>query len=144
MQSTTPPKSRLRILVADDDPILCAMAQETLAELGDVSVAEHGAAAWERLQSEPFDLVLLDLEMPLLDGFDVLKRVRMHDALAGLPVVVLTGRRDHWAIEQAFERGATSFVTKPVNWPLLRHQVRYVLRATDTERRLEVVRSAVA
>ena len=144
MQPTTFSNSPLRILVADDDPILCAMAQHTLAELGEISVAEHGAAAWERLQREAFDLVLLDLEMPLLDGFDVLKRVRMQDALADLPVVVLTGRKDHWAIEEAFDRGATSFITKPVNWPLLRHQVRYVLRAADTERRLEVVRSAVA
>jgi CheY-like chemotaxis protein len=136
-------KARLRILVADDDPILTAMAQDALAEDAGVVVAEDGLTAWDLLQVQPFDLMLCDLEMPRMDGFDVLRRVRADTKLGALPVIVLTGRQDVWAIDRAFEYGATSFITKPVVWPLLRHQVRFVLRCVRADRIIQVARSVV-
>ncbi len=137
-------KAKLRILVADDDPILAAMAQEALAADADVVTAEDGLVAWDLLQTQPFDLMLSDLDMPRMDGFDVLRRVRnAAGRLSTLPVIVLTGRHDVWAIDRAFEYGASSFIAKPVVWPLLRHQVRFVLRCVRADRIIEVARAAV-
>ena len=80
------------------------------------------------------DLVLLDLEMPVMDGFSVLARLRADAATKDLPVSVQTGREDVEAIDRAFRLGATAFVTKPLNWRLLSYQIRYVLRASGAER----------
>jgi DNA-binding response OmpR family regulator len=92
--------------------------------------------ALDVLAQTPFDVVLLDLEMPKLDGFDVLKRLRDERRTAELPVIVVTGREDVGAIDRAYDAGATSFVVKPINWRLLSYQIRFVHRAWKTERGL--------
>ncbi|MFP5296985.1 MAG: PleD family two-component system response regulator, partial [Alphaproteobacteria bacterium] len=88
-----------------------------------------------------YDLVLLDLEMPGMDGFAVLERMREDAALRHVPVVVQTGREDVEAIDRCFHLGAASFVMKPLNWRLLTYQIRYVLRA---ERRATTERVVAA
>jgi len=72
--------------------------------------------------------------MPEMDGFATLKSLRAGDTGSACPVVMITGLQDPGALEQAYEIGATDFVTKPINWTLLRHRLNYVLR-TATERR---------
>ncbi len=129
-----------RILFVDDDPILRAFAQVNLATpTTEIDLAADGAAALESLASTRYDLVLLDLEMPGLDGFEVLSRIRSDPALRDLAVIVQTGREDVEAIDRCFHLGATSFVMKPLNWRLLAYQIRYVLRA---ERHASVGRAA--
>jgi CheY-like chemotaxis protein len=124
-----------RILFVDDDPILREFAQVNLASpTASVDVAENGAVALERL-SEGYDIVLLDLEMPVLDGFDTLAAIRADPRTKDLAVIVQTGREDVEAIDRAFRLGATSFVTKPLNWRLLSYQMLYVLRASRAERK---------
>lgn len=119
-----------RILFVDDDPILREFAQVNLATPSTaIETAADGASALEALRTGAYDLVLLDLEMPGLDGFEVLKRIRSDPALARIAVIVQTGREDVEAIDRCFRLGATSFVMKPLNWPLLSYQIRYVLRA---------------
>lgn len=125
-----------RILFVDDDPILREFAQVNLASpKASVDVAAHGAEALERL-IEGYDIVLLDLEMPVLDGFDTLAAIRQNPRTRDLPVIVQTGREDVEAIDRAFRLGATSFVTKPLNWRLLTYQILYVLRASSAERKV--------
>lgn len=127
-----------KILFVDDDPILRAFAQVNLATpTTQIDLAEDGAAALERLTTARYDLVLLDLEMPGLDGFEVLTRIRNDPSLKDVAVIVQTGREDVEAIDRCFHLGATSFVMKPLNWRLLAYQIRYVLRAerwTTSER----------
>lgn len=126
----------VRILVADDDPIMLEFAVAQLSQPGATIVtADDGEAAWQELvrATEPFDLVLSDLEMPRLTGLGLLDRIRRSPAHAALPVVVITSRDDTFAIDRAYEVGATSFVAKPVNWRLLGYQLRYVLRASAAE-----------
>lgn len=119
-----------RILFVDDDPILRAFAQVNLATpTTEIDLAADGAAALESLATARYDLVLLDLEMPGIDGFEVLSRIRSDPALKDLAVIVQTGREDVEAIDRCFHLGATSFVMKPLNWRLLAYQIRYVLRA---------------
>jgi len=129
---------RVRLLFADDDPILCEFAKVHLAtESGEVITARDGEQAWELIRTQPFDLVLVDLEMPELDGFDLVRRLRAEPRFNDLPVIVVTGREDVSAIDRAFTSGATSFVTKPINWRLLSYQVRFTLRAGRFQSRLE-------
>ncbi|MFZ4531770.1 MAG: response regulator, partial [Alsobacter sp.] len=90
--------------------------------------------AWERLVDTTFDMALIDLDMPRLDGLGLIMRIRSDERLATLPVVVITGRDDLFAIDRAYEVGATSYVTKPLNWRLLSYQLRFVLRADRAAR----------
>lgn len=125
---------RVRILFADDDPILREFAKVHLAtESAGVVTAQDGEDAWDALQAEAFDLLLVDLEMPNLDGFDLVKRMRADPLFRGLPVIVVTGREDISAIDRAFDCGATSFVVKPINWRLLSYQVRFIMRSHRVE-----------
>ena len=126
-----------RILFVDDDPILREFAVVNLStDQATVETAQDGVAALEAIEAAAPDIVLLDLEMPNLDGFEVLRRLRADPRHQHLPIVVVTGREDVDAVDQAFEAGATSFVVKPLNWRLLSHQLRYVHRAARHERQL--------
>ncbi|MEM6774108.1 MAG: EAL domain-containing protein, partial [Pseudomonadota bacterium] len=75
------------------------------------------------------DLVILDIDMPVMDGFTACERIRAIDEGRDLPIVMVTGDEDSRCIERAYEVGATDFVSKPVNWSLLGHRVRYILRS---------------
>ena len=128
-----------RFLFVDDDPILREFAQVNLASAAvEVDVASDGVDALEALARSRYDLLLVDLEMPRMDGFDLLAHVRADPATAHLPVVVQTGREDVEAIDRAFRAGATAFVTKPLNWRLLTYQLRFTLRAGRAEAALRL------
>ena len=130
-----------RILVADDDPVLCELMQAKLTG-PDISVTsvENGAAAWENLNTSKFDLAVIDLSMPELNGFDLINNLRQTPRTVDLPVIVATSREDDEAIHKSFAVGATAFVTKPINWSLFHHQVRFVLRNGEVERELRQAR----
>lgn len=128
-----------RILVADDDPILREFAVAHLATPDTmVETAADGVAALSLMQASAPDIALIDLDMPRMDGFELITRLRADPRLAHLPVIVVTGREDTAAIDRAFEAGATSFTVKPLNWRLLTHQLAYVLRAARTEGELRI------
>jgi DNA-binding response OmpR family regulator len=138
-------REAVRILFVDDDPILREFAVVNLAsEHAVVDTAKDGVAALEAIEANTPDLVLLDLEMPTLDGFGVLKALRADARWRDLPVIVVTGREDVDAVDRAFGAGATSFVVKPLNWRLLSHQLRYVHRMSTNERLLAESREATA
>jgi len=121
----------VRILVVDDDPIQREFAAVYLstpvAEIIAVASAEHGLL---RARNEKFDLVIADYEMPGMNGIDLVKAIRADAQLARLPVIMVTSHEDIGTIDAAYRAGATSFITKPVNWRLLSYQIRYVLRAS--------------
>ena len=125
-----------RLLVIDDDPILREFAKLHLTtDHIEVNVAGDGAEAWSRLNKESFDLALVNLEMPVMDGFELMKLIRSHRTLRHLPIVVVTGLEDMASIDRAYASGATSFALKPLNWRALAHQLSYVLRdARENER----------
>ncbi|RYE64786.1 MAG: response regulator [Oxalobacteraceae bacterium] len=132
-----------RILFIDDDPILREFARVNLAsDQVQIDVAEDGLAALDALERQNYDILLVDLEMPRLDGFGLLSKLRTDARWQHLPVVVESGREDVDAIDRAFQAGATSFVVKPLNWRLLSYQLRFVLRnsrASDALRRSALV-----
>jgi response regulator RpfG family c-di-GMP phosphodiesterase len=73
--------------------------------------------------------VLLDVNMPKLDGFETCKQLRRLPTGETTPVLIITGLDDLESIHQAYDAGATDFTTKPVNWVILRHRARYMIRA---------------
>jgi DNA-binding response OmpR family regulator len=124
----------LRVLVVDDDPILREFASVYLATpTATIDTACDGVAARTSLGQVAYDIVLLDIEMPRLDGFSLLEEIRSDRALRHLPVIMLTGHDDIGSIDRAYQLGANSFATKPVNWRQLSYQIRYVVRTRSAE-----------
>ena len=123
-----------RLLVADDDPILREFAIVHLATpTVEVEVAADGVEALDRLLLGGIDIALVDLDMPRMDGFELIARIRGDAKLQHLPIVVATGREDMVAVDRAYAAGATSFVVKPLNWRVLSHQLAYVLKSGRAE-----------
>ncbi len=120
-----------RILVVDDDPILREFASVYLSTpMAEVETAADASTALDLLLTGKFDIALVDIEMPGLDGFQLVERVRAHEKLRHIPLVMLTVHEGIASIDRAYHLGATSFTTKPVNWRQLSYHLRYVLRAS--------------
>jgi PAS domain S-box-containing protein len=119
-----------RLLIVDDDALLRGMTVKTLRHAGfEVHEAECGASALDLFEHNTFELLLLDVMMPGIDGYEVCRRVRMTPAGAQLPILMLTGLNDTESIRLAYDAGATDFIQKPINWTLLSHRVMYAMRA---------------
>ncbi len=124
--------SKQRVLIVDDDPLIRQMAQKTLQHAGfEVCALDNGYDALDALQRERFNLVLLDVILPTLDGYTICRRLRTLPGAGSVPVIMLTGQNDDRAIEDAYAAGASDFMIKPIPWPLLIHRVRYALRAVE-------------
>lgn len=120
-----------RLLLVDDDLILRGMATQTLRHAGfEVTAVDSGEEGLRVFETEVIDLVLLDVMMPGIDGFEVCSRLRAMPRGAQIPILIMTGLNDAESVESAFRCGATDFVTKPINWTLLGYRVRYSLRAS--------------
>jgi two-component system phosphate regulon response regulator PhoB len=102
-----------RILVADDEPALRALVVVTLGSEYACDEVDSGDAALRRLRDEHYDLVVLDLMMPGLSGFDVLQEMRADERLRDVPVVVMSAWQSAEDTEGALAAGADSFVSKP-------------------------------
>jgi predicted signal transduction protein with EAL and GGDEF domain/FixJ family two-component response regulator len=127
------------VLVADDDPVMRLLMLEMLEGVNlDAIEAEDGAQALKIARDCSPDLILMDVEMPRMDGFAACRAIRDLENGASVPIVMVTGGDDLEAVTSAYEAGATDFVSKPINWPILGHRVLYVLRASDAIVRLRI------
>jgi len=121
------------ILVVDDDPTLRMLVRATLEKAGfEVEDAEDGEAALVKFIKYQPAVILMDVEMPKLNGYDACRRIREDAIGAHVPILMVTGLEDIDSVNRAYSAGATDFLPKPINWPLLSHRVRYVLRASRT------------
>ncbi|MDH3744922.1 MAG: EAL domain-containing protein [Acidobacteriota bacterium] len=119
------------VLVVDDEPVMRVLARESLQQFGfEVIEAENGEEALSVFDELRPDLLLLDVKMPVMNGFETCKCLRASAAGRFTPVLMMTGLDDISAIEQAYETGATDFINKPINWVILGHRVEYMLRAS--------------
>jgi len=127
------------VLVADDDPVMRLLMLEMLESVNlDAIEAEDGVQAVQFARECCPDLILMDVEMPRMDGFAACRAIRDSENGATVPIVMVTGGDDLEAVTNAYEAGATDFVSKPINWPILGHRVLYVLRASDAIVRLRI------
>lgn len=126
---------RIKLLVVDDDTPTRMLLKSILGKQGyQIIEAANGEQAVELFSHEHPDLVLLDVMMPVKDGFSACAEMRSLDHDDGTPVVMLTAADDIEAIDRAFNAGATDFITKPISWPLLSQRVKYALRGSALNR----------
>jgi len=125
------------VLVADDERTTRHLARATLEAAG-FTVVEvgDGQAALDAYAAAAPDIVMLDVEMPRLDGISVCRALRERSDARHVPIVMSTGLDDVRSIEAAYAAGATDFIPKPVNWALLPHRMRYILRSSNASREL--------
>jgi len=128
------------ILVVDDDALTRKMLVRALTSAGyQCSESESGAAAWERVQRKQPSLLLLDLQMPKLNGAELLKRLRAdrNPDIAQIPAIMLTGHGGEESEVLCLEAGADDFVTKPINSDVLRARIETQLRLRSMRRQLQ-------
>ena len=140
-----------KILVVDDDPTMVKLINVNL-KLNNYEVIEalSGGQALEELANEPLDLVVLDIMMPGVDGWEVLKRIRSDQKTEELPVILVTAKTQDSDVIRGWELGADEYVIKPFNPLLLVEVIKMVLDRSYEERlerrkkqkeKLEVLRS---
>ncbi len=121
------------VLVVDDDMAGLLMASEALASAGfEVVEAEDGQEAVEQFIKYKPDVVIMDVVMPRMDGFESCSIIRKSEGGQHVPILMVTGLEDVDSIQKAYEVGATDFVTKPINFFLLPYRVHYMMRAKKT------------
>jgi len=124
------PYQRPVVLIIDDEKLSRKMLSQVLEQSGyQVIEAESGQTGLAQFKTHSPDLVLLDLMMPDMDGYAVCEALRKLQCYQSLPILMLTGLNDVESVNHAFRVGATDFITKPINWPLLGERVRYALRS---------------
>jgi diguanylate cyclase len=135
--SASPPSPAIAI-VADDEDLGRLLLSEAVAQIGlKASTHNNGSTALEAALTQNPAIVLLDVDMPGLDGHAVCRRLRAEPRFANVPIVMVTGHDDSTAIDLAFEAGATDFIAKPVNWALLPRRLGYILRNAAAAERVE-------
>ena len=114
----------MRVLFADDDVIARTLLAAVLADLDhDVTITDDGAKAWDAFREQPFPLVVLDINMPALDGLEVCRRIRMHEAGRDAFVLIVTARDDREDLASVLDAGADDYLTKPTSPENLRARV---------------------
>jgi diguanylate cyclase (GGDEF)-like protein len=125
-------------IIADDEDLGRLLLAETAVASGLAPMSfDNGVAALEAALSQNIAIVLLDVDMPGMDGFAVCRRLRAEARFATVPIVMVTGHEDSAAISRAFDAGATDFISKPVNWALLPRRLAYILRNAAASERIE-------
>ncbi len=128
-----------RALIVDDDPILRSIVKSRLrARVDEIVEASDGLTAWRLLTNESFDLALVDLMMPGLNGFALIQCMRGHPRTRHMPIVVVTSSDDKASVEKALEVGASAFLTKPVSWSVFDTHIAHLMRMAAASRSAEL------
>jgi class 3 adenylate cyclase len=131
-------QAAFRVLVVDDDPDMVSFLGMLLAREGmKVESAYDGSAALARIAAAPPDLILLDVLMPGISGFEVCERLKSDPVTALIPVVLVTALEDHASRVRGIDAGADDFLSKPVNREELIARVKSLRRLHQTRRELE-------
>jgi signal transduction histidine kinase len=118
------------ILIVDDDPIVRSLMRDALEDEGFTVVeAEDGAEACRVCAERLPVLLVVDVIMPQMDGFELCRELRGRPETRDVPILIATGLDDLPSIAKAYDAGATDFISKPLNWLILNHRIRYMLRA---------------
>lgn len=125
-------------IIADDEDLGRLLLAESVGVIGLAALTfDNGVDALEAALKHPIAIVLLDVDMPGMNGYGVCRRLRADPRFATVPIVMVTGHEDSEAITLAFEAGATDFISKPVNWALLPRRLEYILRNAAAAEHIE-------
>ncbi|MGG2084125.1 hybrid sensor histidine kinase/response regulator [Lysinibacillus pakistanensis] len=132
--------SHSRILIVDDDAVnLQVLANALSTEAYDIETALSGSEALEMLQNNSFDLVISDIMMPHMSGYELAKKIREQFSISELPILFLTARQQRVDIQLAFLSGANDYVKKPMEYVELKSRVHALVRVKQSsEERLRI------
>ena len=126
-----------KILIADDSAMNRAILVEMLGDGYDVIEAENGREAVRALQSAPeIDLLLLDIMMPEMDGFEVLKQMKHYGWIEDIPVIMISAENGSAYVERAYDLGATDFISRPFDMAIVRRRVTNTLMLYTKQKQL--------
>lgn len=126
-----------RILVAEDSPLLRTILVDTLSRYGYcVETAENGQEAIDKFIENPPDLMIMDADMPVLDGVSACARIRELPVARYVRIIIVTGHDEQDWVDRAYAAGATDYIMKPINWDVLRNRIHYILQAKTAEEAL--------
>lgn len=125
------------VIIADDDPsILLLLKHILLAEGYSVTEVNNGADAIEQCDNNQYDLAILDIVMPDMNGIEVCKTLRRRTSNTP-PILMLTSLDDDISVDKAFTAGATDYITKPINWSVFKHRVRRLIDAEKNKKTIK-------
>lgn len=148
--TTNPAPQRHKVLIVDDDPGMVHLLARTLLDMAQLHFAVRGDDALAKLAQHKPDLLVIDAELPDLDGYSVIARLRENPQLAHTAVVMVTSHDDASHRQRAFAAGVLDFFTKPIDRELIRLRVQQILNGESMElieldeRPLPVQRAAAA
>lgn len=129
------------ILIIDDVSINIKILVDLLSDKYDVIIALSGLEALEVLKQSSIDLILLDIMMPNIDGYEVCKKLKQNDKTKNIPIIFITAKIDEDSIEKAYEVGGVDYVTKPFKPRELLARVKMQLDLQETIKHLEYISS---
>ncbi|MCB1791528.1 MAG: EAL domain-containing protein [Gammaproteobacteria bacterium] len=136
---------RENVLIIDDESVTRMMVRQVLEQSGyHVSEAPNGGAGLDHVKQQMPDLILLDVRMPDMNGFDTCRAIRTLVNGSHVPILMLTALDDIVSVQLAFDSGATDFITKPINWALLAQRLNYALRTKKQEEQLRASEARLA
>ena len=118
-----------KLLVVDDEPSVRKLIKRFFESRGfSVAVADNGMQGWTQARDDAPDLILSDVSMPEMDGYELTRTIRRNPATAGIPVILLSAHRESDAMVAGYECGADDYVGKPVDMEILKHKIDALLR----------------
>lgn len=121
----------MKVLIADDDKLFRELVYNILADAGyEVISEENGLLAWQRIQNETPDILVTDINMPEMDGFELVSKIRQDSNLSKMPILMLTIRELTEDYVHGYEYGADDYLTKPFNMDI------FIARIKVLERRI--------
>jgi two-component system, HptB-dependent secretion and biofilm response regulator len=126
----TQPKADATILICDDDEVILGLVSQSLRRKGYEVVETQGGkeAIAAYLEHSP-DLILMDANMPGMDGFEATQKIHSLSAQTQVPIIMITALEDHKSVQKAFSAGAVEYVTKPILWPVLLNRIHLQIEA---------------
>ena len=124
----------VRILVVEDEPDIQNLIKTALRFTGgyDVLLASNGQEAIEKAQQEQPDLILMDVMMPKMDGFQALRHLQEHPETQNIPVIMLTAKAQRQEVETGLRAGAKGYITKPFDPMQLKAQIEAILSSAES------------
>jgi CheY-like chemotaxis protein len=126
-------EQRRRILIVDDDPNMVHILARTLLDVAQLHFAVRGEDALKKLGQHEPDVMLIDVEMPDMNGYEVLERMRGNPRTRDTQVIMVTSHNDETYRKRAMSLGAVDFFVKPVNRAMIRERVEQLLNPSDIE-----------
>jgi two-component system chemotaxis response regulator CheY len=125
------PDKNMKILVVDDFPTMRRIVRGALKQLGYANITEavDGADALEKLKAGDFEFVVTDWNMPNMNGLELLKKIRAHETLQGLPVLLVTAEADRQNVIEAAQAGVNNYIVKPFTVEILQQKIEAIFKS---------------